>query len=142
MVFKSFSPGYESVYVLTLEGVASQLRDRTCIIQAASVQKLASRLNRFVKKHGDAINKLQVLHVERGAPTTTNALESKNGIFKPFGRSAKFFLNLQRFKLLCAGVALCEILKSKPEATIKVQVPCNGPKSIWMTSDLLTFFPQ
>ena len=113
MIFNSFFPGYESVCVLTLEGAVSQLRDRTCIIQAASVQKLASRLNRFVKKHGDAINKLQELHVEQGTPTTTNALESKNGIFKPFGRSAKFFSNPQRCQSLFVGVALYENFEIK-----------------------------
>ena len=108
MVFKAFSPGYESVCVLTLEGVVSQLQDPSCTIQAASVQTLACRLERFIKKHGDAINKLLQLHVEQGAPTTTNALESKNGIFKPFSRSAKFFSNPERCQSLFAGVALYE----------------------------------
>jgi len=32
-----------------------------------------------------------------------------------------------------------KILKSKIEASIKVQVLCNGPKSIRMALDLLTF---
>jgi hypothetical protein len=108
MVFKAFSPGYESICVLTLEGVVSQLQDPACIIQASSVQKLACRLQRFIKKHGDAINELLELHVERGTPTTTNALESKNGIFKPFSRSSKFFSNPERCQSLFAGVALYE----------------------------------
>jgi len=108
MVFKAFSPGYESVCVLTLEGVVSQLEDPACIIQAASIQTLSSRLNRFIKKHGDAINELLQLHVEHGTPTTTNALESKNGIFKPFSRSSKFFSNPERCQSLFAGVALYE----------------------------------
>jgi hypothetical protein len=108
MVFKTFSPGYESVCILALEGVVSQLQDPSCIIQAASVQKLVCRLKRFIKKHGDAINKLLELHVVQGTPTTTNALESKNGIFKPFSRSSKFFSNPKRCQSFFAGIALYE----------------------------------
>jgi hypothetical protein len=107
-VFKAFSPGYESVCVLTLEGLVSDLQNPSSIIQTASVQKLACRLQRFIKKHGSAINTLLQLHVEQGTPTTTNALESKNGIFKPFSRSAKFFSNPKRCQSLFAGIALYE----------------------------------
>jgi len=46
-VFKAFSPGYESVCSLALEGVVSQLQDPSCIIQTASLKKLVCRLNRF-----------------------------------------------------------------------------------------------
>ncbi len=108
IVFKVFSPGHEGVCVLSLEGVVSHLQNPSCIIQTVSVQNLACRLNRFIKKHGDAINKLLELHVEQGTPTTTNALESKNGIFKPFSRLAKFFSNPKRCQSLFAGVAMYE----------------------------------
>lgn len=108
MVFKAFSPGYESVCILTLEGVLSQLQDSSCIIQTASVQNLACRLKRFIKKHGTAINKLLELHVEQNTPTTTNALESKNGIFKSFSHLSKFFSNPKRCQSLFAGIALYE----------------------------------
>ena len=40
-------------------------------------------------------------------PKTTNALESKNGIFKPFSRMAKSFL-LATGQAFFAGVALME----------------------------------
>jgi hypothetical protein len=89
LAFKAFSPGYESVCVLMLEGLVSRLQDPALIIQTASVQSLARRLQRFLNKHGDTINRLLQLSVEQGAPTTTNALESKNSIFKPFSRIAK-----------------------------------------------------
>jgi hypothetical protein len=108
LVFKAFSPGYESVCVLMLEGVLSQLRDPAYIIQTASAQMLARRLQRFIKKHGNAINTLLELSVAQGTPTTTNALESKNGIFKPVSRIAKFFPSPKRCQLLFAGVALIE----------------------------------
>jgi hypothetical protein len=108
LVFKAFSPGYESICVLMLEGVVSQLSDPTYIIQTASVQTLAQRLQRFINKHGDAINTLLQLSVEQDTPTTTNALESKNGIFKPFSLIAKFFPLPKRCQSLFAGVALME----------------------------------
>ncbi len=108
LVFKSFSPGYESVCVLMLEGVAAQLCDPEIIIQTASVQILARRLQRFLNKHGPAINTLLQLGVELGTPTTTNALESKNGIFKPFSRIAKFFPQPTSCQSFFAGVALME----------------------------------
>lgn len=107
VALKAFAPGYESVCVLMLEGVVSQLRDPELILQTASVQRLAKRLERFVKKHGPAINTLLELAVTQDTPKTTNALESKNGIFKPFSRLAKSFL-LTTGQAFFAGVALME----------------------------------
>lgn len=108
LVFKAFSPGYESVCVLMLEGVVSQLQDPSIIIQTASVQTLAKRLQRFINKHGKTINLLLQLSIEKGTPTTTNALESKNSIFKPCSRIAKFFPCLEGCESFFAGVALME----------------------------------
>jgi hypothetical protein len=108
LAFQAFSPGYESVCVLMLEGLVSRLQDPAIIIQTASVQTLARRLQRFLNKHGDTINRLLQLSVEHGTPTTTNALESKNSIFKPFSRMAKFFSNLRRCEAFFASVALME----------------------------------
>lgn len=107
VALRAFAPGYESVCVLMLEGVVSQLRDPVLILQTASVRRLAKRLDRFVKKHGPAINTLLELAVTEGTPKTTNALESKNGIFKPFSRLAKSFL-LATGQAFFAGVALME----------------------------------
>ncbi len=108
LVFKAFSPGYESVCVLMLEGVISQLENPSFIIQTASVRRLAQRMRRFVKKHGNSINLLLQLSVEKGTPTTTNALESKNSIFKPFSLIAKFFPLVEKCQSFFAGVALAE----------------------------------
>ena len=108
LVFKAFSPGYESICVLLLEGVIAQLQDPEVIIQTASVQTLARRLQRFVNKHGPSINLLLELSVEHGTPTTTNALESKNSILKSFSRIAKFFPVPARCTSFFAGVALRE----------------------------------
>lgn len=108
LVFKAFSPGYEGVCVLMLAGVVTQLQDPSYIIQTASVQTLARRLQRFINKHGDAIDTLLQLAVEEGTPTTTNDLESKNSIFKPFSRIAKFFSVPERCQSFFAGVSLME----------------------------------
>jgi hypothetical protein len=108
LAFKAFSPGYESVAVLVLAGVVSQLQDPAVILQTTSVQTLARRLQRFINKHGDTLNRLLQLSVEQGTPTTTNALESKNSLFKPFSRIAKFFANPHHCETFFAGVALME----------------------------------
>jgi len=91
VALRAFAPGYERVCVLMLEGVVSQLRDPRLILQTASVERLARRLERFISKHGPAINTLLELAVTESTPKTTNALEGKNGIFKPFSLIAKAF---------------------------------------------------
>ncbi|MCP4541535.1 MAG: hypothetical protein GY832_30765 [Chloroflexi bacterium] len=68
-VLKVFSPGHESVRVLMLESVISLFEDPTVIIQTTSVQRLVRRLQRFVKKHGHAIDLLLGLSVEQGTLT-------------------------------------------------------------------------
>lgn len=108
LVFKAFSPGYESLCVLLLEGVLSQLQDADYVIQTSSVLTLARRFQRFLNKHDDAINTLLYLSITQDTPTTTNALESKNGIFKPFSRIAKFFPYPTRCQAFFAAVALME----------------------------------
>ena len=107
VALRAFAPGYESVCVLMLEGVASQLRDPRLILQTASVKRLTKRLDRFIRKHGAAINTLLELAVTEGTPKTTNALEGKNSIFKPFSLIAKSF-RLATGQNFFAGVALME----------------------------------
>lgn len=107
VAIKAFRPGYESVCVLLLTGVVSELRTPSQIIQTASVQRLATRLERFIKKHGTAINELLSVAVTEGTPRTTNALESKNALLKPFSRIAKAF-GLMTSQAFFAGVALME----------------------------------
>jgi hypothetical protein len=108
LVFKAFSPDYESICLLLLEGVVSQLGDPDCVIQTSSVQTLARRLQRFLNKHGEALNTSLYLSITQGTPTTTNALESKNSLFKPFSRIAKFFPIPPRCQSFFAAVALME----------------------------------
>jgi hypothetical protein len=108
LVLKAFSPGYQSVCLLILEGAISQLQDPTRIIQTTSVQMLARRLQRFLNKHADALNSLLQLSIEQGTPTTTNSLESKNAILKPFSRIAKFFPKPITCQSFFAAVALME----------------------------------
>lgn len=106
-MLKAFSAGYESVCLLMLEGVVSQLQDPEMVLQTASVRRLTKRLQRFLNKHGDTINTLLYLAVTEDTPKTTNALESTNARFKPFSLIAKAF-RLPTAESFFAGVALME----------------------------------
>ena len=64
-------------------------------------------MERFLKKHGIAINTLVEMAVKTGTPKTTNSLESKNALFKPFSRIAKSF-HLATAQNFFAGVILME----------------------------------
>ena len=75
---------------------------------AASVLTLANRLQRFVNKHESSINQLLRLATQEGTPKTTNSLESKNGLFKPFSPIAKFFPRVATCQVFFAGVVLME----------------------------------
>jgi hypothetical protein len=123
VALRAFAPGNESVCVLMLEGVVSQLRDPRLVLQTASVKRLARRLERFIRKHGPAINTLLELAVTEGTPKTTNALESKNGIFKPFSLIAKAF-RLATGQNFFAGVALME------NFDVKTRGPNKGTSAI------------
>jgi len=119
LVFKAFAPGYESICVLLLAGLVAHLQDPAVVIQTASIQTLTRRLQRFLNKHGDTINLLLQLSVEQGTPTTTNALESKNSIFKPFSRLAKFFPQPSRCTSFFSAVALMENFDVKTRGSHK-----------------------
>jgi hypothetical protein len=107
-VFYAFSSGQESLCTLILEGVISMLQDPDIVIQTASVQQLTKRFQRFIKKHGDSIDQLLQLAVEQQTPKTTNLLESKNSIFKPFSRIAKFFPLPLACQAFFSAIALME----------------------------------
>jgi DNA-binding transcriptional MerR regulator len=108
IALRAFAPGYESVCVLMLAGLIAELRDPRQVIQTASVLTLANRLQRFVNKHESSINQLLLLATQEGTPKTTNSLESKNGLFKPFSLIAKFFPQVATCQSFFAGVALME----------------------------------
>lgn len=106
--FRAFSSGRESICTLMLESIVADLQNPQFVIQTASVQRLAKRLQKFVKKHAHAIDQLLLLATEQNAPKTTNSLESKNSILKPFSRIAKFFPSPASCQSFFAGVALME----------------------------------
>jgi predicted component of type VI protein secretion system len=106
-VLKAFQPGYESVCTLLLRGIVEELAHLP-LGRSASVQTLARRLRRFLNKHEPTINTLLEQAVTEHTPKTTNALESKNSLFKPFSRIAKYFPRWQSCQAFFAGVALME----------------------------------
>ena len=69
---------------------------------------LTKRLQRFINKHRLAINIMLELSIEHGTPKTTNSLESKNSILKPFSLIAKYFSSPVRCQSFYARVALME----------------------------------
>lgn len=86
---------------------------RLPIAHSASVQTLARRLQRFLNQHEATINTLLEQAVTEHTPKTTNALESKNSLFKPFSRIAKYFPRWQSCQAFFAGVALLENFEVK-----------------------------
>lgn len=106
-VLKAFQPGYESVCTLLLRGLVEELTHLP-MGRSASVQTLARRLQRFLNKHESTINTLLEQALIEQTPKTTNALESKNGLFKPFSRIAKYFPRWPSCQSFFAGVALME----------------------------------
>jgi hypothetical protein len=112
-VFEACRAGNEAVCVLRLQGIIEELKDKQQVIQTSSVKTLAKRLGRFMKKYGDTINILLERAEFESVPKTTNALESKNSIFKPVSRIAKFFPSLLNCQRLFAGVALMENFDEK-----------------------------
>ena len=107
-VFYAFSSGQEALCTLILEAVIATLQDPDIVIQTATVKQLAQRLQRFMRKHGDSIDQLLQLAVEQQTPKTTNLLESKNSIFKPFSRIAKFFPLPLACQAFFSAIALME----------------------------------
>ncbi len=118
-VFEACRVGNEAVCALRLLGIVEELKDKQQVIQTSSVKTLAKRLERFMKKHGDAINILLERAEFESAPKTTNALESKNSIFKPVSRIAKFFPSLLNCQRLFAGSALMENFDEKTRGVNK-----------------------
>lgn len=124
LVFKAFAPGYESVCVLMLEGVLSQLQDPAVILQTASVQVLVRQWRRFLNQYSETINVLLQLSVEQGIPTTTNSLENKHSLFKALSRISKFFPAVARCELFFCAVALLENFE------VKTRGPCRGSSAM------------
>jgi hypothetical protein len=132
VAIKAFRPGYESVCVLLLTGVVAELRNPQQVIQTASVQRLATRLERFGKKHGPAINTLLELAVTEGAPAHDKCAGEQDALLKSFSRIAKAF-GLVTGQAFFAGAALMENFDVKTRASIRAPVRSNGRVSISKT---------
>ncbi len=107
-VLKAFKTGNEAVCVLKLCGVLTELQILCEKIKIPSLLNLAKRFESFLKKYESPINTLLELSEKESAPKTTNALESKNSIFKTYSLIAKFFPSTIKCQLYFSGVALME----------------------------------
>jgi DNA-directed RNA polymerase subunit RPC12/RpoP len=104
LMLKAFKPGYESVGMIYIEGTLQMLAE-DFPVQTEGVRKLHKKLSKFLAKYGWAIN-YQWEHDE--IPSTTNMLESKNSILKPFSKVAKSFQDGEACEKKMNGVALME----------------------------------
>ncbi len=108
LFLKAFSPGYEPVAGIYIEGTLAMLQDERVIIQTESVQRLQGKLRKFFNKHGEVLLFQLEQRYYGKLPSTSNALESKHSIFKPFSRIAKSFRRPDTCENFFNGVALME----------------------------------
>jgi len=108
LFFKAFRPGYESVAFLYIEGALARLQDPRIVIQTESVRYLHKQLTRFFAKHGATLEFQFEQKALVGLVCTSNLLESKNSIFKPFARIAQSFQRSETCECFWSGVALME----------------------------------
>jgi hypothetical protein len=105
---KAFRPGYESVAFLYLEGALAMLQDPQIVLQTESVRRLHKQLTQFFAKHGATLAFQFEQKAKAGLVCTSNLLESKNSIFKPFARIAQSFQRSDTGEWFWSGVALME----------------------------------
>ena len=108
LFFKAFAPGYESVAFIYIEGALSRLEDPSYVIQNESVKVLHRKLTKFFNKHGETLAFQLEQKALNDLVSTSNALESKQSIFKPFSRNAKSFQRPDTCENFMNGVALME----------------------------------
>ena len=105
---KAFRAGYEAVAFIYIEAALQMLEDPAYIIQTESVRTLHTQLTKFFTKHGPTLLFQFEQKALAGLVCTTNALESKNSLFKPFERTAQAFQSAESCEAFLSGVALME----------------------------------
>lgn len=104
LFFKAFAKGYESVAHIYIEGALNELEGFP--IQNESIKALSKTLKKFFKKYEETII-FQLEHKDE-IITTTNSLESKNSILKPFSKQAKSYQKADTLEKAMNAVALME----------------------------------
>jgi transposase-like protein len=102
--FKAFAKGYEPVAHIYIEGALDELEKFP--FQNESIKGLTKTLKKFFKKYQDILC-FQLEHKEE-IITTTNSLESKNSILKPFSKQAKSYQKGETCEKAMNAVALME----------------------------------
>jgi len=101
------------VAFIYIEGALSRLEDPNYVIQNESVQVLHRKLTKFFNKHGETLAFQLEQKAQADLVSTSNAMESKNSIFKPFTRNAKSFQRPDTCENFMNGVALMENFDGK-----------------------------
>lgn len=104
LFLKAFTPGYEPVAALYIKGALEELRNFP--IQNASIKALSKSLTTFFNKYEETLC-FQLEHKDDSI-STTNALESKNSILKPFTKQAKSYQKAETCEKAMNAVALME----------------------------------
>jgi len=104
LFFKAFTKGYEPVAHLYIEGALSELEQFP--FQNESIKELTRTLKKFFKKYLDTLC-FQFEHKDE-IITTSNILESKNSILKPFSNQAKSYQNAETCEKVLNAIALME----------------------------------
>jgi hypothetical protein len=105
---QAFQPGYESVAFLYIEGALARWQDPHIVLQTESVRRLHKQLTQFFAKHGNTLAFQFEQKAKANLVCTSNLLESKNSIFKPFARIAQSFQRSDTCEWFWSGVALME----------------------------------
>jgi hypothetical protein len=108
LFFKAFQSGYESVAFLYFEGALAMLQDPRVVLQTESVRRLHKQLTQFFAKHGATLAFQFEQKARAELVCTSNLLESKNSIFKPFARIAQSFQRSETCEWFWSGIALME----------------------------------
>lgn len=104
LFFKAFTKGYESVAHIYIEGALTELENFR--FQNESIKNLTKTLRKFFKKYLDTLC-FQLEH-KGEIITTSNVLESKNSILKPFSKQAKSYQNAETCEKTMNAIALME----------------------------------
>lgn len=103
---KGFKKEYTAVGTIYMEGALHDLKE---LAEAfPSLQKFYKKTAKFVNKYIHIWAVQMELYAEKGLPTTSNSIESKNSLFKVFSNVSKCFNNGDRLEEFFSAVALME----------------------------------
>jgi len=105
-MFKGFAKEYASVGTIYLEGTLVDLKELA--ERYPSLRQFYEKTAKFIRKYIDIWAVQMEMGSKEGLPTTSNAIESKNSIFKVFTKRSKCFETKTTMEEFFLAVALME----------------------------------